>query len=90
MQNRTITTITGVIFNYLGILAYRLKPLIENPRRDRCFHECDLEPREQVKRPRGELKISCFQKYSKKSSLEEKHHRAKHNRTDTKNQLKHS
>ena len=31
-QNRTITTITGVIFNYLEILEYRLKTLIENPK----------------------------------------------------------
>ena len=30
-QNRTITTITSVIFNYLEILEYRLKTLIENP-----------------------------------------------------------
>ena len=31
-QNRTITTVTGVIFNYLEILEYRLKTLIENPK----------------------------------------------------------
>ena len=31
-QNRTITTITGVVFNYLEILEYRFKTLIENPK----------------------------------------------------------
>ena len=41
---------TGVIFNYLGILAYRLKTLYRKPKRDRCCHECNLEPREQDKK----------------------------------------
>ena len=62
-QNRTITTITGVIFNYLEILEYRLKTLIENPKETAVV----MNERERVKkRPRGELKISCFQKHSKR------------------------
>ena len=56
------------------MLTSRLKTLIKNPKGDFCCHECDLEPREQVKRPRSELKTSCFQKCSNKSSLAEKHH----------------
>ena len=55
-QNSTITSITGLILNYLLMLICRLKTLIKNPKGDCCCLECDLELREQVKRPRSELK----------------------------------
>ena len=48
------------------MLIYRLKTHIKKPKGECCCHECDLEPQEQFKRPRGELKKSWFQKYSKK------------------------
>ena len=65
-QNRTITTITGVIFNYLEILEYRLKTPIENPKQTAVVMNVIWNRENKSKRPRGELKICCFQKHSKR------------------------
>ena len=65
-HNRTITTITGVIFNYLEILEYRLKTPIENPKETAVVMNVIWNHENKSKRPRGEPKVSCFQKHSKR------------------------